>query len=46
MSIGIVVAGFVNSSEAVNRDAGPVTNFLVAAGNGDAPYGGNPFARS
>jgi hypothetical protein len=44
MSIGTVVAGLVNSSEAVNRDAGPVTNFLVAAGNGTAPYGGNLFA--
>ena len=44
MSIGTVVAGFVNSPEAINRDAGPVTNFLVAAGNGTAPYGGNLFA--
>ena len=44
MSIGTVVSAIVNSPEAINRDAGPVTNFLIAAGNGDAPYGGNLFA--
>ena len=46
MSIGSVVSAIVNSPEAINRDAGPVTNFLIAAGNGDAPYGGNLFAHS
>ena len=46
MSIGTVVGAIVNSPEAINRDAGPVTNFLVAAGNGNAPYGGNLFAHS
>jgi Domain of unknown function (DUF4214) len=46
MSIGTVVSAIVNSPEAINRDAGPVTNFLMAAGNGDAPYGGNLFAHS
>ena len=46
LSIGTVVSAIGNSPEAINRDAGPVTNFLIAAGNGNAPYGGNLFAHS
>jgi hypothetical protein len=46
MSIGTVVGAIVNSPEAINRDAGPISNFLIAAGNGNAPYGGNLFAHS
>ena len=46
LSIGSVVSAIVNSPEAINRDAAPVANFLIAAGNGAASYGGNLFAHS
>jgi phospholipase/lecithinase/hemolysin len=37
------LVGFIQSPEAQARDATPVTNFLLAAGNGTANYGGNLF---
>ncbi len=39
-----VLTSMVESSEAQARDATPVTNFLVAAGEGTADYSGNLFA--
>ena len=40
---GQVLVDFIGSSEAQARDATPVTNFLLAAGNGTANYGGSLF---
>ena len=40
---GAVLADFVLSSEAQARDAPAATNFLVAAANGTANYGGSLF---
>jgi serralysin len=37
------LVGFIQSPEAQARDATPVTNFLLAAGNGTANYSGNLF---
>ncbi len=38
-----VLAEFTQSAEAHARDATPVTNFLLAAGNGDAAFGATLF---
>lgn len=40
---GQVLVDFIRTPEAQARDATPVTNFLLAAGNGAANYGGNLF---
>jgi serralysin len=37
------LVGFIQSPEAHARDATPVTNFLLAAGNGTANYSGDLF---
>lgn len=44
LTAGQALALIVGSSEAQARDAAPVTNFLIAAGDGTANYGGNLFA--
>ncbi len=41
LSPGQVLLSFIQSPEAQARDATPVTNFLIAAGEGTANYGGN-----
>ncbi len=41
-----VLTAIVGSPEAQARDAAPVTNFLIAAGNGAADYRGDLFAGS
>jgi phospholipase/lecithinase/hemolysin len=41
-----VLTAIVGSPEAQARDATPVTNFLIAAGNGTADYSGDLFAGS
>ncbi len=41
-----MLTAIVESAEAQARDAAPVTNFLIAAGNGTADYGGNLFPAS
>ena len=38
-----LLVDFIQSPEAQARDGTPVTNFLLAAGNGAASYGGNLF---
>ena len=37
------LVAFIGSAEAQARNTTPITNFLLAAGNGNAPYGSAPF---
>jgi S-layer protein len=41
-----VLVDILQSPEAAQRDASPVTNFLVAAGQGTADYGGSLFPQA
>jgi S-layer protein len=41
-----VLVDILQSPEATQRDATPVTNFLVAAGQGTADYGGSLFSQA